>query len=352
MWNDASLFPRLAPYVAWFALVLALSATGAVIVERASFGLGQIRRRRFESRYQPLVERAVAGDPLARDALVTSPPQYRVEIAGLLITPLIEDRDPRRIARTRAVVESMSLIPGIERYLESRLWWRRAIGLRAAGLLQLHEHTARIVAALDDRNDDVRAAALDALTDSRDPASLPAIVVRLLDPSLHRGRRLAALAAFGADAEPLLLDIADADVAHRVHYARAIALCGTDRSRVVLCRWMNDPRPDVRAAAFEALAHVGLDDRAASLAIGALNGDEPGVRAAAAHALNGWTGPGDAAAHLAHHLDDAWTVAVPAARSLQSMVPAGWEALRACAPRDDLAGLLARQMLWEAHAAC
>jgi hypothetical protein len=34
------------------------------------------------------------------------------------------------------------------------------------------------------------------------------------------------------------------------------------------------------------------------------------------------------------------------------MVPAGLEALRGCAPRTDLAGLLARQMLWEAHPAC
>jgi GT2 family glycosyltransferase len=33
------------------------------------------------------------------------------------------------------------------------------------------------------------------------------------------------------------------------------------------------------------------------------------------------------------------------------MAPAGWEALRACAQRSDLSGLLARQMLWEARAA-
>jgi HEAT repeat protein len=108
----------------------------------------------------------------------------------------------------------------------------------------------------------------------------------------------------------------------------------------------------VRAAAFEALAHVGLDDRAAALAIDALESPDQSVRAMAAHALRGWTGPGDAAAHLADHLADTWTVAVRAARSLQSMGPAGLARLQESAGRPDLAGVLAQQMIWEHRAQC
>jgi len=352
MWTDVTLFPQLAPLVAWFAVVLALSATGAVVIERVSFGVRQARQRRFEAEYAPIVRRAVEGDAVAERALTASPRQHRIGIATLLIVPLIEDRDPVRIARTRAVVAAMSVLSIADRFLDSRRWWRRALALRALGLLQSRDHTARIVAALDDPNADVRAAALDALADLRDPASLPAIIVRMQDTSLHRGRRWAALTAFGADAEPALIELAEVDPAHLVHYARALAICGTAASRPVLCRWAADPRPPVRAAAFRALARVGLDEHSARLAIDALDDGDSAVRAAAAESLHGWTGPGEAAVRLARHLNDAWSVAVPAARALQSIAPAGWEALRGCAQRSDLSGLLARQMLWEARAAC
>jgi hypothetical protein len=70
----------------------------------------------------------------------------------------------------------------------------------------------------------------------------------------------------------------------------------------------------------------------------------------AAYALRGWQGPGDAAARLASHLDDTWAVAVRAARTLQSMGPAGSAELQARVSRHDIGGLLARQMLWQPDA--
>ena len=66
----------------------------------------------------------------------------------------------------------------------------------------------------------------------------------------------------------------------------------------------------------------------------------------AAYALRGWQSA-DAAARLARHLDDTWAVAVRAARTLQSMGPAGSVELQARASRPDIGGLLARQMLWK-----
>ena len=87
----------------------------------------------------------------------------------------------------------MSLFPIADRYLRSRLWWRRARALRALGLIQATDHTPQLVAALDDPHPDVRAAALDGLTDMHDLTALKAIVVRVHDTSLHRGRRGAAL---------------------------------------------------------------------------------------------------------------------------------------------------------------
>jgi len=341
------LFGPLAPLVAWFALFVALSATGAVVAERAMFGLREVRRRRFEARYTPLVRRALAGDVEAEGALVNCPRRLRVAVATLLIAPLVDDRDPIRIARTRQIAQAMDLVEGVTQWAGSRRWWRRAVGLRAIGLLQAKERTAWVVAALDDANTDVRAAALDALADLRDPASLDAVVVRLFDTTLPRGRRVAALKAFGADAEPLLLELAALNPSHRLGYARALAVCGTARSRAELCRWAARGTPEERAAALEALAHTGLDDPAARLVLEALDAPDAAVRAAAAHALHDRAGSRDAAASLARHLDDAWIVAANAARSLQALGPEGQEALRGSAVREDLAGQLARQMLWE-----
>jgi HEAT repeat protein len=343
-------FARLSPLMAWAAVVAAFTMAAAVVVERAAFGVQQALSRHVTRRYLPLVQRALAGDETARGELLRSPARHRLALARLLIEPLIEDRDPERIARTRALAEAMSVFPLAERYLRSWMWWRRALALRALGLVQARDHTAQLIAALDDPHPDVRAAALDALADQHDPAALQAVIVRLHDTSLHRGRRGAALKAFGSDCEPFLLDWSEVDPQNRLNYIHAIAICGTALSRPALCRWTRDARVEVRATAFEALAYVGLDDDAARVAVEGLESDDPPVRAMAAYALRDWQGPGDAAARLAPHLDDTWPVAVRAARTLRSMGEAGLVELQARASGQGLGGLLARQMLWQAGA--
>jgi len=341
-------FERLAVWMMWAGFVLVVAMLCAVVAGRVAYAWHEERRHRFERHYGPLAARALEGDAAAQHAIVTCPPRDHLAMAMLLITPLIDDRDPRRVAVTRAMVRKMTRGRLGERLLRSRWWWRRALALRAIGLIQMANRTGRVIAALDDEHAEVRGAALDALADMQDPAAVPALVTRLHDASLQRGRRAAALAAFGPRCEPLVLELARDDEEHRINYARALALCGTERSRATLCRWTEDARANVRAAAFEALAHVGLDERSAALAIGALESADPPVRAMAAGALYGWEGAGDAARHLGRHLDDSWTVAVKAARSLQSMHQAGRAMLESLAGRPDLAGVLSRQMLWEA----
>ncbi len=343
-------FARLSPLMAWAAIATALTLVATVVVERALVGAYRLWGRHLTERYGPVVRRAVAGDPTARDTLVASPARHRLLLTWLLIEPLIEDRGPDRIAGTRAVAESLSLLSQADRYLRSRLPWRRALALRALGLVQARSHTAQIVAALDDTNADVRAAALDALADLRDPASLKAIVVRAHDTSLHRGRRGAALKAFGSACEPFLLDLARLDPANRLNYIHALAICGTAQSRPVLRQWTSDVRLEVRATAFQAMAFVGLDDETVRAAVKGLESHDAPVRAMAAYALRGWQGGGDAPARVAHHLDDTWPVAVQAARTLRSMGPAGVLELEAHASSPHLDGLLARQMLWQAGA--
>ena len=317
----------------------------ALVVERIGLSINDAWTDGVTRHYTPIVDRALAGDQEAVRVLAGSPGRHHVTIARLLLLPLVDDRHPARIAAAREIIRAMSLLPFADRLLRSPWWWRRAVGVRALGLLQVTDRTAAIVGALDDGDPVVRNTALDALADMQNPAALPAIVVRLHDASLHRGRRAAALTSFGPRCEEFLLDLARVDPAHRVNYARALSLCGAAGSRAVLCEWSREDRADVRAAALEALGRIGLDELSAGVAIAALDDHEPTVRAAAAAALAGWT---RAAPSLARHLDDAWPVAWHAAHSLRAMDREGRAELEARSQRPDLAGALARQMLWEA----
>ena len=346
----------LLPLTEWPALVNRLLAIGtgfatvmavAVVVERLAFARLRHRQRQLETRYLHVIRRALAGDPAAVTELARCPRRRRLELAAILIEPLIDDRDPVRIARTRAVIDAMAIVPIADAYLRSRWGWRRAMALRVLGMSKITERTPQLIAALDDANADVRAAALDALRDLGSREALNAIIVHLNDPSLHSGRRAAALMAFGSECEPLVLELGRLHPPERARYARALTWCGSSRSRATLLEWTHDPRPEVQAASLEALARVGLDEVAARRALECLEHDDARVRGMAAQALRGWGGCAHTAAQLARHLDDVWSVAVRSAYTLRSMRPDGLDALRGRAVQDGIAGTLARQMLWE-----
>jgi hypothetical protein len=337
--------------MAWLGAFLVLFNASAVLVERALYAFGNRRRRRIEQRYEPLVRRCVEGDSEALRRLRASPRRHQLYIARLVVAPLYVHRDPRQLARTREIFEAMSWIDTADDLLGSHRWWKRVIAIRALGILQIRSRAGALVAALDDSHPDVRAAALDAVADLRDPSTLGAIVVRLHDESLHRGRRFAVIAAFGVSCEPFVLDMAGVDATNRLDYARALRICGTRQSVSILTRWTGDADADVRAAAFEALGNIGLDIDTAALAMAALEREDVKVRAMAAFALRGCRS-GDVAARLAQHLDDQWPVAVRAAKALKDIGATGVTALHAASSRSDLAGELARQTLWEISAQC
>jgi len=331
------------------ALALALALT--LVIERAALAWWDARRTRLERLYQPLIAKALEGDDAAQRRLAESPHRHRRLLAELLLFPMHDSRDRTRVDRARRILGRMTPPGLIARYLESWWWWRRAMALRAAGFLQMREYTPRLVAALDDGHAEIRAAALDGLTDSRDPAALGAVVVRLHDETLHRGRRAAVLAAFGPQCVPMLLDLAALDAANRLTYARALAITGTGAARPALSSWTLDARPAVRAAALEALGHTGLDAASTGAVVAALEDPETEVRAAAARALGGDAEP-RVADRLAAHLTDSWPVCADAARALRRMGAGGRLLLEQVSARDDLAGNLARQMLWEDAARC
>src|SRR5262249_28816052 len=101
----------LALWALWIGLALAASMAGIVIAGRLGQSAHEQFRRRLTRRYGPLIDRALRGDAEALDGLVRSPSRYRLDIARLLIFPLVHDRSPNRIAATRDIIRAMSLVP-------------------------------------------------------------------------------------------------------------------------------------------------------------------------------------------------------------------------------------------------
>jgi hypothetical protein len=79
-----------------------------VVIERAVFAYEEMWHRRIKRRYLPIAQRALEGDADATRTLVASPRRHRVAIATVLISALIDDRDPQQIAKTRSLVQHIT----------------------------------------------------------------------------------------------------------------------------------------------------------------------------------------------------------------------------------------------------
>ena len=166
-------FARLAPLMVWAAVATAVTMAAAVVLERAEFGVQQALDRRLLQRYRPLVHRALEGDDTARDELLARSRETsdRDRLAG--------DRTAHRGSRPGAHRQGLARSCRRCRCSPSPTVTCGAGcggGARApcarSGSIQATDHTAQLVAALDDPHPDVRAAALDGLTDMHDLTAL------------------------------------------------------------------------------------------------------------------------------------------------------------------------------------
>jgi HEAT repeat protein len=132
--------------------------------------------------------------------------------------------------------------------------------------------------------------------------------------------------------------------------AQLLGVIADPAAITALARWMEDERPQVRAASMQALGLVGVDQRTYYHALRALSSDnDADVRAMAAWAL-GRSGRREAAPYLAKRLHDDWIVAAHSATALRALGAAGITVLRGVADDKGVAGDLARQILFDVRA--
>jgi len=169
--------------------------------------------------------------------------------------------------------------------MRSRRAWRRAAAAYALGDMACPEVVPMLAAALEDRNDEVRAAAVRSLGRLRDPTVTETLVESLVAHRVPRGMAGAALLQLGSDAVPELRRIAaHEDAAVRQVAMTVLGLVGDSGDADVALVALRDPAADVRAAAARALARIGTGSAEPALRE-ALGDPEHFVRAHAARAL-------------------------------------------------------------------
>jgi HEAT repeat protein len=308
----------------------------------------EARVRSLNSRYSPIIDAAIGEDSAAAmEAAARIPRRHRPLLAALVLAPLHAVRG-QHTARAAVLANRLGLVDGWRRDLGSRRWWHRSEAALALGLLRDQAAVPALLGLLDDDHDQVRAAAIDAVGQIGDPAAIAPLLKRLNDPTRYERTRLVqSLRAFGSAATTALLEHGASLPADRALVATILAFVGGAAARDPLLQWAAGGDAATRAAAWRALAAIGLDERAFYHALKGLGDEDAAVRAAAATAL-ARSGRADAASHLARHLDDEWAVAAQSARALAALGAGGRAELSARAAKGPGLGHdLAQQMLWE-----
>jgi hypothetical protein len=334
---------------------IALGVLFAYVLVR--HGVASWREQRDEAlrlRYQPDVDAVLSAQgPADLEAaiarLLPAPPRHRAQIGALLIKPLrVASGSPADAAR--AAASALGLTDRWMHDLGAHAWWRQAEAARALGLIRADGALRPLLACLDDPHEEVRAAAVEALGHLGDPGCVPALLRALPDASRHqRARVVESIRELGPSVAHALVAHARAHPDDLAIVAELIGFTGAASAADDLLAWSNHANPAVRAAALQALGSLGLDDRAYYYALRALGDASDAVRAMAARAL-GRSRRADAAPYLAQHLGDEWVVAAHAATALRMLGPSGERELAARQETPGLAGVLARQMLWERRA--
>jgi len=162
-----------------------------LVVGKGMAKLGSSRRARLEKQCQPLVDALLLPNPSIRTAeqLACYVPKHGEVVGQLLVAPDSRVAGPA-IDRLRHTARAFGTIEEWIRTLSDRRWWRRADAARSLGQLKVASAVDLLVAALDDHDEEVRAAAVDALGNIGEPRTVPALVSRLPRQSRHQRVRI------------------------------------------------------------------------------------------------------------------------------------------------------------------
>jgi HEAT repeat protein len=233
-------------------------------------------------------------------------------------------------------LEEQGVIAHYLRETKSPLKWSRAHALRLLGELKVPASVPALLAALEDRDPDVRNVAARALGKMKLQAAEEALVGLLGKHEQSVSARIAAICIeMGTRTAPLLIrTLRDGTPKARFWAARILGEIREARAARSLGDALLDPEPDVRSAAAWALGAVA-DPSTSGMVEAALRDPVWFVRAHAAEAL-GTIGDASKAASLGRMLEDrSWWVRKNALDALVLLGEPGKAALSAAMNSDD-----------------
>jgi hypothetical protein len=263
-------------FVGIAAVLLVLLAIRRIVLDR--------RVRRYAAavrRVRPVAILLVEGENGDRPVLSAGDQAVLAEVLGRYSRQLTGGAD-RRVAEyfrgSDALEQSL-------RELGSRRMWRRATAAFRLGDMGCEEVAPALLAALDDKQRTVRAAAARSLGRLNVVEAAKPLVEALVSGRVPNGVAGVALVGLGPSAVPELRALAE----HPSHRLRATAiallgLVGDSGDSPLAVRCLGDPSAEVRAAAADALARIGGPPAEGALR-SALDDRIPFVRASAAVAL-------------------------------------------------------------------
>jgi HEAT repeat protein len=319
---------------------LALLAMVALVLRRVVLARARGRREDRERALRPLALALVDGEE----------PEIAFQGGEARVFAAILGRYARKLrgessARIAAFFERRGDLDRELRRLRSRRSMTRATAAFTLGDMGSPRAIAPLIAALDDRARDVRAAAARSLGRLEAEDAVPRLVRSLAGQEVPRTVAAHALLSIGSSAPPRLRGlVGTADPAVRATAIELIGFTADPDHGELLGLALRDTSGEVRAAAARSLGRLGARGEAAALRR-ALEDPAAFVRTAAAHAL-GRIGDRDAVEPLVRQAqEDAYDPAQAAAHALAAIDPA--RAVRAGSADDASAHLLEAAALAE-----
>ena len=320
------------------AIVAALYAASTVLIGTA------LARQRWQARADARARRRVEafrgtfeayvidGTPLPREA--TRQADAILDL-GLRYSTVVRGREAARIIEC---LEDLGLVDHILAQLAARGTWRRARAADALGRLRVQRAVPQLIAALDDKHEDVRTVAARALASIGDTRAIAPLALALDDPSRWTLSLVAEnLMAMGSEAVQPLIDLLLSENEHNVQVA-AIKILGEIRdpaaTPALVSVVLGEQNLNLRSQAAAALGRLGGPIAEGALLV-AIDDAEWQVRAQAAKAL-GRVGNQLYAHVLARAMPDPqWWVRVNCAEALTRLGPPGIEALEELTEHPD-----------------
>ena len=289
----------------------------ALIARRVRLARLEERRRRLLAQLRPAAIALVE----VQDAQPLDLSASEAEVFAELLSRYARSLRGPEHGRIAAYFESTGAVDAQLRRLHSRLSWRRGAAAFALGDMGAERAAPELLRTLEDRNRDVRNAAVRSLGRLRSVEAIEPLVAAGVVRRVPRALSSAALFEIGPTAVPRLRElVTHPDPDMRADAFELLGLLGDAGDADVLLGGLRDPAERVREASADALGRLGAADARDAL-IDALHDGAPTVRAATARALGQLGGDRAAAALLTVAGDADSGPASAAARALARIDP-------------------------------